>query len=431
MKTRIKTLSAALLLSVLSTAVHGQSYNDKFYYEIGGGQLSDSALSEWSAFTLDLDPYASSQYSCGDFDMDESLKALIRDIADVPDEFEEYLKVAGIDLLYGLIALSIQKAAPGVYEYLTNAYIRHKEFLQLKMANCRRAEALLADGELNKLSDLAKLIEWRKAIEEGKSIQEAEAEVDGSEGIPWVDGEYYGGEGQGPIKLVEHSTIKGYENLFGGTSASAAKDSAIAYYFPVGEDAKTWAVEVFGDKIISFVDDNQSITGSGLQASISSSTLEIAEILARVVPNPTAASKNELDQLSTPNYRVTVAALSAIGARKIGQQEILKSRLASEIATLQAIEKAYIIRDLIVSATDEPHIYYSPLKKDHYDGLIAQIDDGIEVARNKAKVRNEFMGQLLITTFETRDEIEDQPSNLPGAVDPKETLRGTGVLPEE
>lgn len=428
MKKRLLTLG---LLACFSLPAFGQTYSDKFYYEIGGGQLSDTALSDWNAFTLDLDPYASSRYSCGDFDLDESLKALIRDIADVPDEFEEYLKVAGIDLLYGLVALSIQKAAPGVYEYLTNAYIRHKEFLQLKLANCRRAEALLANGDINKLADLAKLIEWKKAIEQGKSVQDAEAEVDGTEGIPWVDGEYYGGEGQDPIKLVEHSTVKGYENLYGGTNAGGPTDSSIAYYFPASADAKDWAVEVFGDKIISFVDDNQSITGSGLQASISASTVEIAEILERVVPNPTAASKEELNQLSTPNYRVTVSALAAIGARKIGQQEVLKSRLASEIATLQSIEKAYIVRDLIVSATDEPHIYFGPLKDDHYAGLVAQIDDGIEVARNKAKVRNEFMGQLLITTFDTRDEMEDQPSNLPGSVEPKETLRGTGVLPEE
>ena len=426
-----QSLIAIALSLILSLPAFGQTYSDKFYYEIGGGQLSDSALSEWNAFTLDLDPYASSQYSCGDFDLDESLKALIRDIADVPDDFEEYLKVAGIDLLYGLIALSIQKAAPGVYEYLTNSFIRHKEFLQLKLANCRRAEALLSSGDITKLADFAKLIEWRKAIEEGKSVQDAEAEVDGKEGIPWVDGEYYGGEDQDPIKLVEHSTVKGYENLLGGTSTGATTDSSIAYYFPAATDAKDWAVEVFGDKIISFVGDNQSITGSGLQAAISATTEEVAEILEKVVPRPSTASKDELDQLSTPNYRVTVSALSAIGARKLGQQEVLKSRLASEIATLQAIEKAYIVRDLIVSATDDPHIYYSPLKDDHYKGLIAQIDDGIEVARNKAKVRNEFMGQLLITTFETRDELEDQPSNLPGAVDAKETLRGTGVLPEE
>jgi len=430
MKTILLTILFGLAL-LPGGAANAQSYSDSFYYEIGGGQLSDSAFTEWRTFTLDLDPYASSKYSCGEFDMEESLKALIRDISEVPDEFEEYLKVAGIDLLYGLIALSLQKAAPGVYEYLTNAYIRHKEYLQLKLANCRRAEALLANGEINKLSDLAKLIEWKKAIEEGKSVQDAEAEVDDTAGIPWVDGEYHGGEGQDPIRLVEHSTQKGYENLLGESSVGAAKDSSIAYYFPTAADARDWAVAVFGDKIISFVEDNQSITGSGLQARIAVTTEEVAELLEKVVANPTGASAEELDQLSTPNYRVTVAALAAVGARSVGQQALLKSRLASEIATLQEIEKAYIIREMVVSAIDEPHIYFSPLKNDYFEGLVAQIDDGIEVARNKAKVRNEFLGHLLITTFETRDELEDQPSNLPGATDVREPLRGTGVLPGE
>jgi len=423
--------ASTITLLVCTSQVNAQSYSDSFYYEIGGGQLSDSALSDWNSYTLELDPYLSGQYSCGDFDLEESLKSLIEDIADVPDEFESYLKVAAVDLLYSLIALSLQRAAPGMYEYLTNAYIRHKEYLQVRMASCQRTEALLANGEISQLKDLAKMVEWRKGLEEGKSIQETEAEVDGKEGVPWVDGEYQGGENQEPIKLVEDSVLRGYENLLGSESSGAAVNSSIAFYFPSDTKAKDWAVEVFGDKIISFVEDNQSITGSGLQVVIAATTEEVKVVLDEAVSNPSGASQADLDLLSTPNYRVTVAALAAISSRNSGQQELLKARLASEIATLQEIEKAFIVRDLIVSATDEPHIFFSPLKDQHFANLVSQIDDGIAVARTKAMVRNEFVGNLLVTTFESREELEDQPSNLPGAAQPKETLRGTGVVPTE
>ena len=405
-----------------------QSSSDAFYYRIGGGQLSDSARYRWNEFTLNLDPYASASYSCGDIDLDESLKSLIRDLESIPDEFETYLKEASIDLLYGLVALSLQKAAPGMYEYLTNAYIRHKEYLQVRLASCKRIESLVADGEINQLKDLAKMVEWRRAIEQGTPVQEAEAEVDGRKGIPWVGGEYYGGEGQKPIRLVEHSIAKGYENLVGSGTTGDTSSSAMAYYFPSSEDAKEWGVSVLGDKVISFTGDSQSVTGSGLQTVISQTTESVKLILNAAVINPSGTTQEQLDQLSTPNFRLTVPALAAIGARAAEHQSLLKNRLASEIATLQELEKVYLIRDYIVSAMDEPHVFFGPLRRTHFPELLAKIDDDIRVARDKAAIRREFMGELLIQVFDTRDELEDQPTNMPGFSEPREPLRGTGIL---
>lgn len=422
------TASIAMVTSAPSTA-RAQAFGDKFYYEIGGGQLSDNALAGWNELTIDLDPYASTNYSCGDFDLDESLKSLIREISDVPDQFETYLEVAAIDLLYGLIALSIQKASPGLYEYLTNAFIRHQEYLQLKLASCHRLESQIGNGEISKLADFAKLIEWRKSAEAGQSIQEAEAEVDGTEGIPWVGGEYHGGENQPPIKLVEHGIRKGYENIVGSGGTSNGEDSPIALYFPDAPSATDWGVAVFGDKLITFVGDNQSVTGSGLQAQITKTTEEVKEILLRAVENPPGVSAEDLNRISSPNYRITTEALAAIQARDKEQQAILVNRLASEIATLQEVEKAFIIREFLVSALDDPHIYYTTIKDEYFVGLIDEIDDHIQVARDRAKVRQEFVGGLLIKTFETRDELEDQPSNLPGVLIPKESAPGAGIIP--
>ena len=348
----MKKLISLCVTSMCLLSQPAFAVGESLYYEIGGGRLSDTALNDWNEFTVDLDFYASGSYSCGDFDIGESIKTKVRELRDIPDEFEEYLKVAALDYIYGLIALSIQKAAPGAYEYLTNSYLRHKEFVQLKVASCQQVERLVQNNGIKEFKDLAKLVQWQKGAEAGEAVQEAEAKADASQGIPWVDGVYHGGTGQDPIKLVEHSVAKGYEFLTGSIVANGDDTSSIKSAFPNSSDAVAWATQVFGEKLITFTTPSQSITGSGLYPEISKTTDERLVTLDKVLKKPTAATKAELESLSTPAFRVTPEALSAINSQSPDAQMLIKNRLASEIATYQAIERAYFIRSLVVAALD-------------------------------------------------------------------------------
>ena len=416
----MKKLISLCVTSMCLLSQPALSVGEALYYEIGGGRLSDTALNDWNEFTIDLNAYASGSYSCGDFDIGESIKAKVRELRDVPDEFEEYLKVAALDYIYGLIALSIQKAAPGAYEYLTNSYLRHKEFVQLKVASCRQVERLVQNNGIKEFKDLAKLVQWQKGAEAGESVQAADAKADASQGVPWVDGEYYGGDGQEPIKLVEHSVAKGYEFLTGSTAAIGDDTSSIKSAFPNSSDAVSWAVQVFGEKLITFTTPSQSITGSGLYPEISKSTDERLVTLNKVLQKPTAATKAELDSLSTPAFRVTPEALSAINSQSPEGQTLIKNRLASEIATYQAIERAYFIRSLVVAALDEPSFYFTAVMPKHFDAFIDRIDDGIKVARDRAKIRQEFVGDLMIDTFKRKEEVENRLESLPDTFQPQE-----------
>ena len=401
---------------------------ESLYYEIGGGRLSDTALNDWNEFTINLDAYASGNYSCGDFDIGESIKAKVRELRDVPDEFEEYLKVAALDYIYGLIALSIQKAAPGAYEYLTNSYLRHKEFVQLKVASCQQVERLVQNNGIKEFKDLAKLIQWQKGAEAGEAVQEAEAKADASQGVPWINGDYYGGVGQEPIKLVEHSVSKGYEFLTGSITANGDDTSSIKSAFPTSSDAVKWAVQVFGEKMITFTAPSQSMTGSGLYPEISKTTDERLITLDKVLKKPTAATKDELDSLSTPAFRVTPEALSAINSQSPEAQILIKNRLASEIATYQAIERAYFIRSLVVAALDEPNFYFTEVMPRHFDSFINRIDDGIKVSRDRAKVRREFVGDLMIDTFKRKEDVENRLENMPDTFQPQEKTPDGAII---
>ena len=427
---QIKQGYAALVTLVFTIAVTSPAHatNDQLYYRIGGGQLSDSALAHFNTFEIDLDVYASGQYSCGDFDISESIKELIKEIENIPDEFEEYLKVASLDLLYGLIALSIQKAAPGVYEYLTNAYARHKEFIQLKLATCRNIETLVRNNGIQEFKDLAKIIQYRRGVETGQPIQEAERAATPEQGIPWIEGRYHGGAGQPPILLVEHSVRTGYQHINGGLTASGDASSTLAQVFPTAASAQAWATAVYGEKIISLVDPSRSETGSGLQAQIAETEIVINETLAAVLNNPTGASAAQLDTLSTPSFRITPAALAAINSQNADARAVFKHRLASEIATYQAIEKAYLIRSFLVSALDHPHFYFTEVMPAHIAHYLDRIDDGIRVARDRARLRREFVGGLMLEALRRSEDIEQQSVNLPQGYRPQETLPGGGTV---
>ena len=424
----MKKLISLCVTSMCLLSQPAFAVGESLYYEIGGGRLSDTALNDWNEFTVDLDFYASGSYSCGDFDIGESIKAKVRELRDIPDEFEEYLKVAALDYIYGLIALSIQKAAPGAYEYLTNSYLRHKEFVQLKVASCQQVERLVQNNGIKEFKDLAKLVQWQKGAEAGEAVQEAEAKADASQGIPWVDGVYHGGTGQDPIKLVEHSVAKGYEFLTGSIVANGDDTSSIKSAFPNSSDAVAWATQVFGEKLITFTTPSQSITGSGLYPEISKTTDERLVTLDKVLKKPTAATKAELESLSTPAFRVTPEALSAINSQSPDAQMLIKNRLASEIATYQAIERAYFIRSLVVAALDEPNFYFTAVMPRHFDSFIERIDDGIQVARARAKIRREFVGDLMVDTFKRKEEVENRFENIPDTFQPQEKTPDGAII---
>lgn len=428
----MKYILSFFLLFLLSIGTSSAAYIDQFYYDIGGGALSDGVLDDWQTFSIDLDAHAGSSYSCGDFDLDESIKSLVKDLSAVPDQFEAYIRVAAFDLLQSLIAIAIQRAAPGVYEFLNNSFLRHKEFLELKVASCERTESLVANGEIKKMADFSKMIQWQRSAQNGESVQDAaESAKSVDAGIPWVGGTDKGGYLQESLKLTTDSVKQGYETLVNKVAGKNydPQTSPILKYFPAKEVAVNWSIETFGDKTISLKHGSSSQTGSGLSAQISMNTGKIEQVLNSVITNPSAATVDQLNSLSTPNYRMNLVALRAIAAQPAEQQVIIKKRLASEISTLQNIEKAFVVRDLLVSGINDPHIYFSPLKGDHYDSLLDQIDNEIRTARDRAAIRKEFVGDLLVSIFDQRDRHENQRGKLPSGKKPVEMLpSGAGIL---
>jgi len=80
--------------------------------------------------------------------------------------------------------------------------------------------------------------------------------------------------------------------LTGSTAANGDDTSSIRSAFPNSSDAVDWAVQVFGEKLITFTKPSQSITGSGLYPEISKSTDERLATLDKVLRKPTGVQSH-------------------------------------------------------------------------------------------------------------------------------------------
>ena len=62
------------------------------------------------------------------------------------------------------------------------------------------------------------------------------------------------------------------------------------------------------------------------------------------------------------------------------------------------------------------------------DSFIGRIDDDIKVARNRAKIRQEFVGDLMIDTFKRKEEVENRLENLPDTFQPQEKTPDGAII---
>jgi len=389
---------AALVIAILSFPTHAIDYGET-YYQIGGGALTDPSLMQFNSFELELDANLAGRFSCGDFNITESITELVRDLESLPDEFGNYLEVAALDALLGLGAISLQRASPGLYEFLTNSFARHKEFVQLKVASCRRIEEGIQDGTIKDFKDLSKLYTWSRNAQAQTTVQEADAEATGQEGIPWVFDTNAGGVGQDPIRIVADSVIKGYRAKFGGVTITTESDSFYRTEFPTEEDAVEWATQVYGEKTISFEADSVSLAGSGLETAIEQSEEEIRALLNSVLSDPAGASQEDLNGLSTPYFELLPSVLQQINGLPITSRDAVITRLASESAALKEIEKSLFVRSLFVAMLDEPVVYFINKIRPVIEGSIMSIDRQIEDVRRVVQIRREFVGNLVETTM--------------------------------
>jgi integrating conjugative element protein (TIGR03755 family) len=400
-------LLALLLVGLSATAQERARSESSVYYRLGGGEPSARANYPRTISTrIGLGGTLRLNYSCGRFDVGASWASLMEGIKSYGDVLELAIKAT----ISSLPMYALQRAQPGLYEMFQTYSQKADVLVASYLKSCEEREAQIQAGE-NPYEDwikLAKGEEWKVQASTSGNLVKAKYNVEkdsGKRGIPWVGGANKGGIGQAPIRLVEDLVNAGYNATLNqpvltpdGAYASpsdALSKSRLMRAFAKPSDAAQYAAEVMGDLTIALCDDDAcpakgSRTGTGLspkmEAELPSIETNLNALLAS--PNP---DYTQLDKLAAPSVSISREVLDGLRELPPQEQAIVKRRLSLEIALARTINKAFAVRELLLTALTLPEVTASNVAQRKATEKLAVLNRSIDDLMFESRVRKELV----------------------------------------
>jgi integrating conjugative element protein (TIGR03755 family) len=418
MKTRERYTVSILTGLLLAGPVHGvgtPTVDDLWYYEIGGAEpISVPPNPAVTTVTLGGSGELDLSYSCGRFDPVLSVEETLDQFANQLDGMANALVNAATALIAALPALILQRANPELYNlfqtYLADAQAR----LAIATKTCEQLEADIADGKnpFEEWIRLAKAQNWKNRMAAGGNIILAKQEVEaagGDEGLAWLYG-LRGGIGQEPIQVIRDTTAAGYNvtlNRAPGTEPNAAGPTGataprITQLWSTPAEAADWAVQVLGDAIVMTCQDcaKTTLAGSGLLPRFEDERLLVETGLSDLVSGTAAPSFANLDAQSAPGIGISRKLLETIQAMPSNEQSIVLGRLAAEIAQARTIERALLIRRLLLTGRKVPEIEAAEPAQATLSEAIAELEREIDNLLFETRVRREVVSTTAAVLLE-------------------------------
>ena len=373
--------------------------NSSLYYRAGGG---DPALLSANPNSLNLKfgltGNALLGYSCGRFSLSAAFSYYMSEFRELGATLQAAIGAA----VMALPMYIFQRAQPGLYELFQSYWAKAQVAISAATKTCEEMEAQIKAGQ-NPYDDyinLAKGEGWKVAVTENDNVIQAKSSVQnnaGKRGIEVFPGIKRGGEGQAPLRIVHDVTTVGY-NATMNQAPSASKDTTypettrLGKLWPTPRAAGDWAVSVLGDQEVTTCTDASCgasdsgigkavATGLGLQPKYEASLIEVKDALAALVASDDATHEN-LEAVSAPGVGVTRDLVEALRRLPPANRGTLTTRLSAEIALARTIERAFAIRNLMVTGMSAAN-YEKP------------VDD----ARKRVEQLNRYIDDLM---FETR-----------------------------
>ncbi len=444
MKLKIVLPVLLTLLSLLHP-LHGvetTTLDDLWYYEIGGAQpVSAPPNPKITTLTLPGSADLNLGFSCGRFDPEFSVTEAIDRFAGDADLMIRHMVQSAFQLLFSLPALILQRANPELYNlfqtYLADAQAR----LAIATKTCEQLESDIGQGKnpFEEWIRLAKTQKWRSKMEDGGDIILAKQEIEtagGDEGLPWIFG-MRGGLGQEPIQVIRDTTAAGYNvtlNRAPNTSttspgAGGTETPRIVELWNTPDEAAGWAVDVLGDDIVMtcYSCTKTSTPGAGLLPQYEQERIEMVAGLADLVSGVTDPGFENLDALSAPGTGITRHLLEAVQALPANEQSIVSGRLASEIAQARTVERALLIRRLLLTGRRVPEVSAYAVATQSVDAAVAELEQEIENLLFETRLRREVVSTTAKILLE-RDVARQRrsltkPGNAPFDTHPVEVGR--------
>ena len=400
---RIRQAPAALacaLASLMAGPAGGQAVvpgdKSQLYYRIGGGEPVSRAANPGTApLKIGLGGVARMNYSCGRFDAAVTIQNLMNQFSQLGTRLESGVQ-AGIAALPLYV---LQRASPGLYE-LFQSYMRKAEAeWNIALKSCEEMEAQIRQGG-DPYADwlkMAKGEQWKQAAHTTQDATGAKRRVEtdgGTEGLTWVGGQRRGGRNQPAIEVIRDMTQAGYNVTMNEPPATSPTTTyppgtRLGTAFPSPKVAADWAVSVIGDRQVSLCDEvgcqaKASTPGSGLLPKYETERTAAQTQLQAAVTGPDGTPYADLERASAPGVAVTRELVDALRALSPAQRQFAMTRLSMEVAQARVLDKALMVRNLLLTGSGVPEAAWEPAQKE---------------LRERVEQLNRHMDDLL---FETR-----------------------------
>ena len=402
------TLLTVLCVSNPGQAAMAPTEDGFWYYEIGGASpVSAAANPSVVSVTLGGSAQLGAGYSCGKFDPVAAVTNTLNEIGAGAERMMNAMTAAATAALAALPALILQRANPGLYDLFQNALIKAEETLHLATKSCEQMEAEIARGK-NPYADLVVLSKgndwkWQMGIAGNDAVQARDAveTANGDNGVPWIGG-MAGGSGQPVLEFTGDIVQAGYNlNMnrpvaaAGPVPAGSAARLAEVWGSPV--QARRWVVDVVGENIVTTCDTcrKDSIPGTGLLPKLHQEAGSVTTNLQHLVDGSTPPTLSNLESIAAPGIAITRQVIEAVRDMPASEQNLVISRLVSEISIARTVEKALLARRLLLTGRQVPEVYATEVAREHADASIAELDREIDSLLFETRVRREVVSETV------------------------------------
>lgn len=392
------------------------------YYEMGGGEPIREPMNVLTLPLVSVDAQFTLPNACDlwDFkhldDVADRFETMVKDhIEGTMDQLGQQILINVTAHAQGLLAASIQRAMPGMYDYAQNVHGQLTTEIEVAKGSCERTLAKVEQGNnpLSVWKEASSAEAWKDALGlsfnanggytagGSANILRAEQSIRTNEGatsVPWFGGDK-GGEGDDPINVVEDTIKAGYALQAGSTntdqvvsdtrtvaynnpeSGASTRGSRLGQLWPSSTDAVTWAQKVVGERVVSFCTTctSQQQGGTGLLAAFYDERMELETGWQTIFDSTAPPTIAQMANVSGGSVHLTMHVYEALEAMVPQDRSVYVDRLIADAAVSRTAEKAMAIRRLLRTAESTPEVAAYPHVQEEMkavqDDLKAELDE--------------------------------------------------------
>lgn len=406
---------ATVLLGLIAFCSSVNAVDDEFYYRLGGGEpVTRAASNRDTTLVLGGSVEWNTDLMCGNFDMSLSVEEQLQGITGSFSDLMDNVISAATGAVASLPALVLQKVNPALYDLLQNGILQASEEFHIAQTSCEDIVGVMDDVISNNgWESVSKGGYWSGQSAAGAEILNTRVTADTAgidAGVVWVEGAMRGGRGQPPVEIVGDTAKAGYNQLLkrnpGNTTSmiSSCADAPICTQWENPQRFADWLIDVVGEKKIrtcGACDKIDAKAGMGLPHQLDREAEKIETDLLALVARTAAPTQAELEAVSGgPGMLITRRVVEALREENAHEQDLLITRLASEMALSRTMERAMIARRALLSGMREPNIANLTIAQEELAPFLADLEQEIENLLFEMEVRDRVASntaaQLLI-----------------------------------